>query len=720
MGKKKKHKKSHLPFRLNVLFFVIFLLFAGLILQLGVVQILFGADAQEEIDKTTNQTVSAPVPRGKMYDRFGNVLADTKPLYSITYTPMQTPSQDFHLQLAEKLAKLIDMSEDDMDSITLRDKKDYWILKHPDAYQDRLTEEQLTNNPEENSDEKSPYELLLDTISEEDLSFGDKDKEIMAIKRKLDRATAFTPHVIKNENVTQEEYARVAEHQHNLKGINASTDWERTYPEGSLFKDYLGKVSNDGIPKEDIEFYLTRNYKPNDRVGTSGIEQEYENLLKGEKKKIQYTTDRSGEIVDESVVHEGSQGKNLVLSFDTEFQKAMEKSLRNHLGKARAKYPYPNRFMDEAMAVAMDPNTGEVLGIAAQKWDNEEQEFVDRSIHAVTAPVAPGSAVKGATLLAGYDFGAVGIGSGFNDQPIKLAGTPQKASYRNLDYVNDIEALQKSSNVYMFHIGMRIAGDPSYQPGEKLSYEPGRFQMFRNYYAQFGLGTKTGIDIPSETESTGLKSDNYKAGNMLDLAIGQYDTYTTMQLAQYVSTIANDGYRVQPRLVKEVREPSVQKEQEEQLGPVMESYSTNVLNRITMGQKYIDRVQQGFYQVFNTTGGTADDEFADKSYTAAGKTGTAQINYYEPIRNNGETVRYEPRPTENLTLVGYAPYNNPEIAFAVAVPYGATGEQISNQYPINKEIGGDILDTYFDLKEKRAKQEKDEKDNDNKSEQKNN
>ncbi|MFC0522598.1 peptidoglycan D,D-transpeptidase FtsI family protein [Pontibacillus salicampi] len=695
MASKHKKKKSHLPFRLNVLFFAIFLLFAGLILQLGVVQILFGADAQEEIDKTTNQTTKIPVPRGKMFDRYGNVVVDNKPLYSITYTPSQSPTQEQHLELAQKLAGMIKMDTGD---VTIRDKKDYWILTQDDPYSNRLTEdEQERTEDEKNAGEPSPYEILLERIDpEEDLTFKEKELEVIAIKRELDKAYSLTPHVIKNEDVTQQEYATVAEHLSELPGINATTDWKRKYPYEQTFTDYLGSITTDGLPKDELEYYMSRNYSRNDRVGTSGIEEEYESLLKGQKKQIQYTTDRNGNLVEETVVQEGQRGKDLVLSLDIQLQKLMDESLQKHIKAAKSEFPTENQYLNEAMAVAMDPDTGEILAISGQTWDKEDKEFYDSGIRAVSAPVAPGSVVKGATLLAGYDYGVIDLGQSFYDSPIKLKGTPVKSSYQNLGNVTDIEALKKSSNVYMYHVGMRMGGDESYQPNEKLTFYPDRFQVFRNYYSQFGLGVKTGVDIPSNTEGSGQKSDNFMGGNIMDLAIGQYDTYTTMQLAQYVSTIANDGYRVQPRIVSEVREPTTERNQ---IGPVVNSYNTNVLNKVSMEQRYIEQVQKGFREVF-TEGGTAHYYFRDAEYEAAGKTGTAQANYWKPIRDSeGDVLRYEPKEIENLTLVGYAPYNNPEVAFAVVVPN--TGI-VNGQYQVNKKIGRDILDGYFELKEKRS------------------
>lgn len=150
-----------------------------------------------------------------------------------------------------------------------------------------------------------------------------------------------------------------------------------------------------------------------------------------------------------------------------------------------------------------------------------------------------------------------------------------------------------------------------------------------------------------------------------------------MQLAQYVSTIANDGLRVRPHFLKEIRLPNPS---EKQLGSLFKSVNTDVLNRVEMSQSQIKRVQEGFRRVYQEPGGTAYREFGDKSYNPAGKTGTAENEI------NGNY-------TENLTLIGYAPFDHPEVAFAIVVPHTGKGEHVNNK------IGERIMDAYFELKE---------------------
>lgn len=159
-------------------------------------------------------------------------------------------------------------------------------------------------------------------------------------------------------------------------------------------------------------------------------------------------------------------------------------------------------------------------------------------------------------------------------------------------------------------------------------------------------------------------------------------------MAQYVSTIANGGYRLRPQLVKEVREPDPQRG----IGAVTESVKPDVLNKLDMTSDEIKRVQQGFKLVMQNPRGTAYSNFGNKKYNPAGKTGTAQSFYDGPIKSKRGT------PTYNTTLVAYAPADNPEVAISVVVPW--VYQDYNQRYPITNDIGEQVLDKYFELKSK--------------------
>jgi len=687
----KKKKKVQLPFRLNILFFVIFLLFSVLILQLGVVQILNGEEYENEINRTIQDTTNIPVPRGKIYDRNLKTMVDNKPLYSITYTPEKNVQAEKRLEVAEELAKYISMYTDKnkkqkIKTITERNKQEYWYLNNKEEADSRLSDEEVSE-----MDNAEQYKTILKRITKDEFEdLKEEDYNIILIKKELDKAYSLTPQIVKNEDVTPEEYAKVAEHLDDLPGINATTDWIRDYPNKDTLKNLLGSITSQeqGIPADKEAYYLTRGYSRNDRVGKSGLEEQYEETLRGRKEKIEHTTNKDGDVIGSKVAVKGERGKDLVLTIDLELQEKIDKIIRDELKTAIQKHPYENRYLKEAMAVAINPQTGELLAVSGQEYDRKNNKFKDAAFKALQEAHIPGSTVKGASVLAGYQSGVISPGDSFNDTPIQIAQT-KKGSWKPLGPVNDIDALRMSSNVYMFYVALRMGGEYRYPfpNGSSVSFDRSAFQEMRNYFNQFGLGVGTGVDFPFESTGVVGSTSSAQAGNLLDLAIGQYDTYTTLQLAQYVSTIANDGYRVRPHFLKEIRLPN--NEEEDNLGTVYRSQNTDVLNRIQMPKSQIERVQEGFRQAYQVPSGTAYQYFTGVEYKPAGKTGTAESFYVD-----GDTVVK----TENRSLIGYAPYDEPEIAFAVIVPY--LGKPAS-QHPINHKIGRGIMDTYFQLKKER-------------------
>lgn len=687
--KKRNQKDTKIPIRLNILFLIVFIMFSVLVVQLGVVQILHGESFQEEIDRMVLDISKSPVPRGIIYDRNGKVIVDNKPLYAISYTPPKRIQPDQKLELAEELLPYLSIDEDNIKRVTERNKREYIFLKNNEEIIERVSEEE-----EEELTNAEQYQLALDRITDEELdSITDEELKVIAIKRELDKAYSLTPEIIKNDNISIEEYATIAEHLSELPGINATTDWERTYNYGDTLKSILGSITTQeqGIPAEAEDYYLTRGYNRNDRVGKSGLEEQYEDVLRGRKEKVEHTTTKAGAIVDSKVIVPGERGKDLILTIDIDFQQKVDEIVLDELKKAKSHLPGPNRYLEDALTVAMNPKTGEILALSAMHYDRKNNKY-EAAPHKIFYDAhRPGSTVKGATVMAGLQSGIITPGQVFIDRPIRIAQTPVKGSYATLGAVNDIQALQRSSNVYMFYIGLRMGGEFRHPiPNNSgVTYNREGAQTMRNYFHQFGLGVSTGVDFPFE--STGFVGDALIPGDLMDLGIGQYDTYTTLQLAQYVSTIANDGIRVEPHLVKEIRNPST----EDELGSIYKVNHPKVLNKLDVDTEYISRIQQGFWKVFNESGGTGYSHWAGKDYRPAGKTGTAENEVYE--QDSDGNYRQVAK-SENLALVGYAPFEDPEIAFAIIVPNLGN---VGGQYPINHKIGTRLLDTYFaDKKEK--------------------
>src|SRR5690625_4064746 len=265
-----------------------------------------------------------------MYDRNHETIVDNEPLYAITYTPPKGVQAEDRLEVAEELAHYISVDWDDIEKISPRNKQGYWYVKSEDNQEKALS--RLTDKEKEELDDAEQYHKMLERITEEEISdFTEDELKVIDIKRELDKAYSLTPQVIKNEGVTAEEYARVSEHLDLLPCINATTDWNRSYPHDNLLSSFLGSITSQeqGIPKDKEQYFLTRGYSRNDRVGRSGLEEQYEDVLRGRKEQIQYTTTKDGKIVDSKTVVPGERGKDLVLTIDLEFQKEVDNIVRD-------------------------------------------------------------------------------------------------------------------------------------------------------------------------------------------------------------------------------------------------------------------------------------------------------------------------------------------------------------------------------------------------------
>lgn len=687
MNTKKKKKKTHVPFRLNMVFFIVFLLFSVLILRLGELQIVFGDDFKREIERTENITVSNPVPRGKMYDRNGETIVDNSPLNAITYTKYQNVTQKEMLNTAGKLAKLITM---DTSKVPVREVKDFWIIKHPAEAKAKITKKEWALYDKEKLDDNQIYKLQVDRVTDEEIaSIKGEELETVAIYHQFNSGYALTPQIVKNKGVTPEEFAIVSENLENLPGVDTATDWIRQYAFGDTLRSILGDVtsSDAGIPKEQLDKYIARGYSRNDRVGKSYLELKYEDVLHGQKAKVKNVTDKSGKVLSTEVVSEGKRGKDLVLTVDMELQQQVDNIIEEEMWAAKRK---PGTgLLDRAFVVVMNPHTGEILSMAGKligKDNTGKTVMKDFAGGNITSSYNVGSAVKGATILTGYQTGAIKPGDTQLDEPLVIYKTPIKKSWKTFGRINDLRALQVSSNVYMWKTVIAMANG-KYVPHGTLNMETEKtFNTMRQSFSQFGLGTRTGIDLPNEM--TGFAGNETIPGKLLDFAIGQYDTYTPMQLAQYVSTIANGGNRVQPHIVKEIHEPNMENNE---LGPIIEEIQPKVLNRLDMKESWVKRVQEGFRMVMQVGDGTGTGTFRSAPYHPAGKTGTAEAFY------DGSDKTKRNTPVWNLSLVSYAPSDNPEVAIAVVVPWAYEG---SSGNSINSLIGRRVLDAYFDLKKK--------------------
>ncbi|MCM3512358.1 MAG: penicillin-binding protein [Carnobacterium sp.] len=678
-----KKKKSHIPFRLNFLFFTVFLLFAMLILRLGYLQIVKGEEFETEVQRTETTLATGTVPRGEIYDRQHRKLVGNEALQAITYTRGTGVSGEDMAKIALNLAKYIEMpniTEFEQDSdfdLSKRDLKDFWISLNEEKVNKRISDKQ-----KESLSGSELYQVQVDKVTDEDIQFTEEEQEAAAIFKRMNSAYALSTINIKSEDVTNDEIAKVSENLLTLPGVDTGTDWVRTYPEENMLKSILGDVTSEseGLPENKAATYLAQGYARNDRVGKSYLELQYEEVLSGSKSKSETETNQNGDIVNTIQSYAGEKGDNLVLTTDMDFQKIVQDIAKQSLATES------EGLNDSIYVVAADPNNGEILAMTGQKRNSKTGKIEDHTLDIINSSFQMGSVVKPATVLAGYMDGAITLSDNtLIDEPLLLKGSNPISSVFNRSgsiALNDITALERSSNVYMSKIALRMGGEYDYYKNMSLNIDyKAVIKKMRNYYAQFGLGVKTGIDLPGEGSGFLGTADN--PGLALQFSFGQYDTYTPIQMLQYVSTIANGGKRIAPRLVDEIRGTDA----DGNLGAIQTQLETEVLNIVDVGEEEMDRVHQGMYQVANGANGSATSYFTGAEYTIAGKTGTAEAPYYGDITSRiGEL-------TTNRTFVGYAPYDDPEIAIFVIIPYLPN----TNSNHENTIVARKVLDAYFQV-----------------------
>ena len=677
---KQKKKKSHIPFRLNLLFLIVFFSFIALISRLAYIQLVKGDEFVALVQRTETTTAKKSVPRGSIYDSQGRILVGNKPKLAINYTRPADVKASTMLETAKKLTTLISV---DASELKERDLKDYWVATNPDKVDSLLTAEEKKRIAKENLSTSQTYEMQLAHISADELNYSDAEKQVIAIFTKMNSAYALSTVTLKNEGVTEQEVAKISERLGELRGVDVDSDWDREYPMGDMLKTILGTVSSEktGLPSDKVKSLLAQGYSLNDRVGTSYLEEQYETVLSGTKTVVKSQTNTKGEVVNTTETYPGKGGSNLVLTIDTEFQKKIEEIATKSVEEMT------DPAADRVYIVVMNPKNGDILGITGKKKKFDENfhstGVEDDALGAINNSFGMGSVVKPATVLSGYMDGAITLEDNtIVDEPIEFEASKPKSSWFNRNgkmELTDLDALERSSNVYMIKLAMKMGGQTTYEKGGRLNINLSLFDKLREYFAQFGLGVRTGIDLPNEGKGyNGGSADAFAA---LDFAFGQFDLYTPLQLAQYMSTIANGGTRIAPRLVKEIHETSPSGG----IGNLEDVVPTKIMNSIQVSKEILDHIKEGLYRVTHGENGTSATTFRTYSPEVAGKTGSDEAFY------SGPNPAYKNEAVENSTFISYAPYDNPEIVVAVVAPFFKDGSP--SDYAA--KVGKQVYDAYF-------------------------
>ena len=679
INKKHKCNDKHLDVIMNRRFGLIIVLLISIYLVIGCrlfnLQILKNSEYNDKLAMATEKTIeSTSAPRGRIYDRNHKLLVDNEGIKTIYYKKQNGITTKEEIELAYEVSNNIDIDYSKIDDNKL---KDFYYKSHYKECRKKITDEEWDLYNKRKLNDKDIDKLIYERLDDEISEYTDSDKKAAYIYYLMNKGYSYAEKVIKNSDVTDAEYAYISENIDNLKGFNTKLDWERVYLYGDTFKSILGNVSSNtqGIPSELSEEYLKRGYTLDDRVGISYLEYQYEDYLRGTKAKYRLLSDNSYELVSE-----GKRGNDIVLTIDIELQKYLEEVLSNEV--LNAKGEPGTQYYNRSFAIVSDPNTGEILAMAGKQAVLKDgyYQIVDYTPGIVTLPVTPGSVVKGASMMVGYKYGAIDIGTVLNDECIKIKDTPLKCSWQTMGPIDDVYALQNSSNVYQYKIAIKV-GNGSYEYNQGLVLDESAFDKYREMYAEFGLGEKTGIDLP--VESLGFMGKSRLPGHLLDFSIGQYDTYTPIQLSQYINTIANNGVRLKPYLLKEVYKPS---DSGDTFGSLIYKANVTELGKLSVEKKYIDRVREGFSAVVTKGLGYG---YMGNYTNSSGKTGTSQS--FIDTDGDGKVD------TETITssFVGYSPSDNPKMSIVVVSPDISVPD--STTYGVTRNISAQVVNKYFEL-----------------------
>lgn len=481
----------------------------------------------------------------------------------------------------------------------------------------------------------------------------------------LNSGYSYEDKIIK-KNLTTMEYDLL--NTSNIKGIRTEVTWERYYPYKNMLRDVLGMVSSyeQGIPYELKDYYLDKGYKLNDRVGVTNLEYIYDDYLRGTKAKYEY---KDGKIIK---IEEEEKGKDLVLSIDIDMQEEIENIMEEEMIKAKKEYN--TKYYDTSYLVVSNPNTGEIISLIGKNID-EDNTFNDYSYYNVLNSFTIGSAVKGASMSVGYKYNIIDENTRVKDGCVYLKNQGAKCSWKTLGVMDDIEALRMSSNYFQYLIAIGLTGN-KYYSGMVLNAKEEHFLKYREVFASYGLGVKTGIDLLNE--STGQKGKMISDDLLLNMAIGQYDTYTPISLSQYINSIAT-GKRKGLSLLKYVLNND---------GTIYYEKVNEVLGAPLIEEEYLNRIREGFYEVNKSGTGYS---YTTHKFSSAGKTGTAESFMDSDLDGVID------KQTVSTSYVMYAPYDNPKFSIVIVSPNIKYKNNVSSyKYPINAKIMRKVSDLVYD------------------------
>ena len=643
-----------LRLRVIIIFLFIAAGFAACLVRLADLQLINGEDYRQKSENRLIRAYPIKAPRGEITDMYGRPLVTNKMGYFIQIQSVDKENTG----LNETLYSLLKITEEN----SVEYINDFPIKgeNFEIGFSDENTAEEneskfkkwkQDNKISENYNAKQVVDYFAEKYKIPERYNPVEKLNVISVRYTMGiRGFNITTPFVFAKDVDNITLQKIREHSHLLPGVSVEIEPIREYVNGSMAAHILGRTGI--IYAEEYKELKDKGYGINDVIGKDGLEKVLEKYLKGSDgyKKVEQT--KSGNVSQVLSVKETETPNYAVLTLDSKLQAITEAALKEQIAETAK---HKGKDCRSGAAVAVEISTGGVLAMASSpdyspsEYNSSYNELLKDSTkplfnRALNGAYTPGSTFKPLTAIAALEEGIITPKTIIEDKGIYKYYAPSyqptcliwKNSRTTHGKINVSQAIGKSCNYFFYEAGRLLT-----------------INKIDEYAKYFGLGEVTGIEL---SETTGIlagpeyrkKMDmEWYPGDTLQAAIGQSDNmFTPAQLASYVSTIINKGKRLRLHLVNEVREYKT--------GNIVYKSEPEVISEHEISDTTLNAVKDGMRRV--TEDGTASAVFADFPIEVAGKTGTAEVY------GGSDTVLF----------VGFAPYNNPQIAVAVVLEHGAT------------------------------------------------
>lgn len=663
--------KERSKIRFNLITALVYIIGIIILIKLFDLQIVHGEEYREQSNTRLTRETTLKAARGNILDSSGNKLVSTSITYNVEIykTKVDTKTLNDGLLL---LAKTLEENND-----TYIDQ--FPVTVNPYAFKEGVNSESFkkANSLSQDLTPEGVFEYYKKRYKVENDDVEDA-RRIITLRYAIEQNGYSNIKALKlASNISNASFAKINEMSSSFPGISTYSEPTVSYPYKELASHILGYVA----PVTQDDLTKDSSYEQNDVIGRTGIEKAFDKYLKGVDGVKQVDMSVDGQVTDEYVSKEAQAGSDVVLTIDADLQKkteeALESTIKSIQGMVSDRYEKP----EEGAAVVLNVKTGEVLamasypnydpslfigGISSENWNN----YLNDSRHvlvnkAISDKSAPGSTFKMVTAIAGIESGAINTKTKIND-------TGRYTYYKDYQpycwlrsghgWQNVTQAIEHSCNYFFYETGRRAGIDELVRVAKS-----------------FGLGSKTGIELPGEISGTLASPETeseWTGGKTIQAAIGQLNNdFTPLQMAKYTAMIANGGKNIDVTIVKSIKNSNGTEVSRNEIDNYIKEklgVDTNSGSDLTISEEDLNAIKDGMKGVTSDEGGTAHSAFANFNIEVGGKTGSASTR-------NGNA---------NAWFVGFAPFDNPEIAIAVYVKNGQHGNYTA---PVAREIFAQYL-----------------------------